>query len=165
MNTGLLSWRRVLIVAQTLCLIAVGAIFLVSPFVALAGCGNKGGNANAVKVNVNKSIQLVGTIRQIDKNAPAGTQAFNAALALPGTPAGAITINKNFTLKDLKAGTWITGLRNGVPFQGTIFQVSKVNGNQNVAEVWLADVPQNSKNVKAGQVVKNVLLPASIPAA
>jgi len=175
MNTGLLSWRRVLILAQTLCLVAVAAIFLVSPFVALAGCGPKGGNNKNNNVKVVKGITVVGTIRQVDKNAPAN--AFNGGLPIPGIPAGSITINKNFTLKDLTPGTWITGLRsNGELFQGTIFNVSKVNGGQNVAEVWITPDSLNPLNPQPGQgslnplnpkgqIIKNVLLPPSIPAA
>jgi len=169
MNTGLLNWRRVLIVAQTLCLVAVAAIFLVSPFVALAGC--KGGGEKAKKVDVvpndeekKNSLIILGTIPQVIKNAP--VQPLNAALTIPGSdPAGAININKKFTIKELaNGGLWITGLRNGVMFQGTVFNVKKVNGNQQVAEVWIAEVTKNDKGVKPGQVIKNVSL-KGIPAA
>ncbi len=152
MNTGFLNWRRVLIGAQILCLTAVAAIFVVSPFVALAGCGN---NNN---VNVVKNLDIVGTTLQVSQTIPRGLKILNAAL--PGPTAGIIAPKTNFTLKDLTPGTWITGVYKGVLFQGTIFKISEVNNNEKVAEVWIADPARNDKNVKPGLIVL-----ANIPAA
>src|SRR5260370_9402552 len=150
MNTGFLNWRRVLIGAQILCLTAVAAIFVVSPFVALAGCGN---NNN---VNVVKNLDIVGTTLQVSQTIPRGLKILNAAL--PGPTAGIIAPKTNFTLKDLTPGTWITGVYKGVLFQGTIFKISEVNNNEKVAEVWIADPARNDKNVKPVLIVKNVSL-------
>jgi len=162
MKTGLLNWRRVVIVAQTLGLVAVAAIFLVSPFAALAGCGGGGGGEKKVKVD--ESIKIVGSILQVNKDVPTGVKPLNGALSAPGEAAGAINVNKKFTVKELaNGGLWITGIRNGVMFQGTVFNVKKVNGGKSVAEVWIAEVTPNTKNVKPGQVIKNVSL-AGIPA-
>jgi len=158
MNTGFLNRRRVLLGAQILCLTAVAAVFVISPFVALAGCGG-GGNNN---VNTVKTLKIVGITPQVTKSVIAGTKVLNAAL--PGTPAGMITPKTTFTLKDLVPGTWITGFDKGVPFQGTVFKVSQVNGNEKVAEVWIADPAQNTKGVNPGSIVKNVSL-KGIPAA
>lgn len=169
MNTSLLNWRRVLLLGQTLCLVAVAAIFLVSPFVALAGgCGggNKEKRVDVVPNDEGKKNNLIilGTVPQVAKNTL--VKPLNPALTVTGSnPAGAITINKNFTIKQLAdGGLWITGLRNGVMFQGTVFNVKKVNGNVQVAEVWIAEVTKNDKGVKPGQVIKNVSL-KGIPAA
>mgnify|MGYP001171555895 CR=1 FL=1 len=158
MNTGFLNRRRVLLGAQILCLTAVAAIFVVSPFVALAGCGNNGKN----NVNVVKNLSIVGITPQVTKSVRAGTNVLNAAI--PGTPAGIITPKTAFTLKDLAPGAWITGIYKGVLFQGTVFKVSVVNNNEKVAEVWVADPAQNTKGVKPGLIVKNVSL-KGIPAA
>lgn len=158
MNTGFLNRRRALLGAQILCLTAVAAIFVVSPFVALAGCGNNKNN----NVNVVKTLRIVGITPQVTKSVKIGTTILNAAL--PGTPAGMITPKTTFTLKDLVPGTWITGFDQGVLFQGTIFKISQVNGNEKVAEVWVADPSQNTKGVNPGSIVKNVSL-QGIPAA
>jgi len=158
MNTGFLNWRRVLIGAQILCLTAVAAIFVVSPFVALAGCGNNNNN----NVNVVKNLNIVGTTLQVSQTITPGLKILNAALPCP--TAGIIAPKTNFTLKDLTPGTWITGVYKGVLFQGTIFKISVVNNNEKVAEVWIADPAKNTKNVKPGLIVKNVSL-ANIPAA
>jgi len=155
MNTGLLNWRRVLLGAQILCLIAVAAIFLVTPLVTMAACG-------APQVQEIKNLSILGVTPQVTKSVTAGTKILNAAT--PGAPAGIIAPKTDITLKDLTPGTWITASYKGVIFQGTIFNIGKVNGNDKVAEVWVADPSANTKNVKPGLVLKNVSL-AGIPAA
>ncbi len=150
MNTGLLNWRRALIGAQILCLIAVAAIFLVTPLVTMAACGGP------PKQQEIKGLTIVGITPQVTKSVTAGTKILNAAL--PGVPAGMISPKTSFTFKDLTPGTWITGIYKGVFFQGTIFKLDVVNGNDKVAEVWVADPAQNTKNVKPGLVLKNVSL-------
>ncbi len=155
MNTGLLNWRRVLLGAQILCLTAVAAIFLVTPLVTMAACG-------APQEQEIKNLIIVGTAPQVTKSITAGTNVLNAAN--PGAPAGIIAPKTKFTLNDITPGTWITGIYKGVLFQGTIFKVGKVNGNDKVAEVWVADPSPNTKNVKPGLVLKNVSL-AGIPGA
>jgi len=160
MNTGFLNRRRVLLGAQILCLTAVAAVFVISPFVALAGCGNNGGGNN--NVNVVKTLKIVGITPQVTKSVKIGTTVLNAAL--PGTPAGMITPKTTFTLKDLVPGSWITFIYKGVLSQGTVFKISQVNGNEKVAEVWVADPTQNTKGVNPGLIVKNVSL-QGIPAA
>lgn len=156
MNTGFLNRRRVLLGVQILCLTAVAAIFLVTPLVTMAQCG-----APPPQQEI-KNLTIVGTAPQVTKSITAGTNILNAAN--PGASAGIIAPKTNFTLKDITPGTWITGIYKGVLFQGTIFKVGKVNGNDKVAEVWVADPSPNTKNVKPGLVLKNVSL-ANIPAA
>jgi hypothetical protein len=155
MNTGFLNRCRVLLGAQILCLTAVAAIFLVTPLVTMAQCG-------APQQQEIKNLTIVGTTPQVTKSITAGTNILNAAN--PGASAGIIAPKTNFTLNDITPGTWITGIYKGVLFQGTIFKVGKVNGNDKVAEVWVADPTPNTKNVKPGLVLKNVSL-AGIPGA
>jgi hypothetical protein len=147
MKTGLLNWRKVLLGAQMLCLGAVAAIFLVTPIVSFAACGNN-------KAQEIKGLTIVGIAPGVTKTVT-GATVLNAAN--PGTPAGVITPITKFTVANLKPGMWITGVYKGVTFQGTIFNLSN-NGGDKVAEVWVADPTPNTKNVKPGLVLKNVSL-------
>jgi len=157
---ALMSKKRVLILAQTLCLTAIVAVFLAAPLVSMAACGGGGQK----KVQTVKTVKVLGTILGVSRTLPIGATLLNGAVPIPGTPGGVVTVNPKFTFTNLKPGTWITGTDKGVPFQGTIFSLSKVNGNTQVAEVWVADPTPNDKGVKAGDIVKNVDL-SSITAA
>lgn len=158
MKTGLLNWRKVLLGAQMLCLGAVAAIFLVTPLVSFAACGGGGGNKNAVKVQ--KGITILAVTNKVAKTVT-GATVLNSANA--GAPGGVVVPLTNFKISDLKNGQWITASFKGVTFQGTVFNVKVVNGNQKVAEIWVADPTPNTQGVNAGLVLKNVSL-AGIPA-
>lgn len=173
MNTGLLNWcrvlnsqrRRVFIVGQMLCLIAVAAIFVISPFVALAGCKGGGGNGDDVdEKKITKDVSVIGLVPGVtNQTVAAGLKTINAALDIPGENSGAIVVNKKFTLAEIKkGGVWITGLKDGVMFQGTFFACGSVNGGKPVCELWVAEVAPNSKGIKAGQIFKFVSM-AGIP--
>jgi len=148
MKTGLLNWRKVLLGAQMLCLGAVAAIFLVTPIVSFAACGNN----KAAEI---KNLTIVGLAPGVTPRTVTGATVLNAAN--PGTPGGVITPITKFTLKDIKPGMWITAVYKGVTFQGTVFNITN-NGGDKVAEIWVADPTPNTKNVKTGLVLKNVSL-------
>jgi len=174
MNTGFLSrcrllvsnQSRALIIGQTLCLMVVAAIFFVSPFVALAGCGGGGGgknNAAAAKNNAilqsakqTTDIKIQSIIKQIDPTIV--PNALNAAtLNAKSLPTGA-TMDGSielipYTQQALKVGDWVlikqvqpTGA--SVTYAATIFGENQINGTT-VLETWPAETPkllaQNSK--------------------
>jgi hypothetical protein len=161
MNTSFLNWckvlvgerRRVLMLAQTLCLVAVAAMFLASPFVVLAGCGKQ-----QKQVQPNKQGTLLGTVAGVFKALPPGATLVNGAVPMLGTPGGMVTINPDVSFANLQSGTWVTGTYKGVPFQGTCFNPKQINGNTNVCEMWLADVTQNNLGIHDGQIIPNFVI-------
>jgi len=171
MNTGFLSrcrllvsnQSRALIIGQTLCLMVVAALFVFSPFVALAGCGKGGNNgANAANNAILKSakvttdIKIQAIIKQIDPTT--APNALNAAtLNAKSVPTGA-TMDGSielipYTKQALKVGDWVlirqvqpTGA--SITYAATIFGENQINGTT-VLETWPAESPklqtQNSK--------------------
>src|SRR5947209_20014116 len=124
------------------CLTAIAVAFVVSPFVALAGCG--GGQKKAANVKPLNGFTILGVVPGVQPGTTQATIVLNAAL--PGNTAGLIKPKTNVTLKDLVPGAWVTVAdNNNVTFQGTIFKVSKVNGGVPVAEIWVADPTKNTK--------------------
>jgi hypothetical protein len=153
---------RALAIGQTLCLLAVAAIFFVAPFVALAGCGNKnknnnGGNQQAIL----KTFRAVAAVSQVIPGA--APNALNPTLM----PKDVVSVDSMtlhpVTDADLVPGHWITiaqqgknGLTEGV--QASIFSVSQVKG-QKVVELWVAELPgdgSNPLNLQIGQKFLNV---------
>jgi len=153
MKTVSLNGRKMLLGTQILCLAAIGVAFVVSPFVALAGCG--GGAKQAVRQDVKILALAANGVGKPQVN----STVLNAANNGTG---GVITPITAFKTSDIKNGMWVTATLNvkGTPltFQGTVFNIKVVNGNQKVAEVWVAD-PTDPARVKPGTVLKNVLLP------
>jgi hypothetical protein len=142
----------------------VAALFVFSPFVALAGCGKGGGqnqqqqNNNAIlkSAKVTTDIKIQAIIKQIDPTiAP---NALNAAtLNAKSVPTGA-TLDGSielipYTQQALKVGDWVlirqvqpTGA--SITYAATIFGENQINGTT-VLETWPAETPklltQNSK--------------------
>lgn len=166
MNTGFLnrckvlinSQRRALVIGQTLCLVAIAAIFLAMPLVALGACGNNNNN-----VKVEKTLKAVAATSQINPG-PAKN-----ALNLTFIPKGVIALDSMtlhpVTEADLSNGHWITiaQTKNGKTeaFQASVFKVSEVNNNQKVVELWVAELPgggpaANILGLKIGQKFVNV---------
>lgn len=164
MNTGFLNRcrllvsnrNRALVIGQTLCLLAVAAIFFVAPFVAMAGCGGGGQNKQQQQQNSilkvakqTTDIKILAIIKQIDPTiAP---NALNlSTLNTKNIPTGA-TMDGSielipYTQQNLKVGDWVlirqvqpTGA--SITYAATIFGQKNINGT-NVLETWPAETPK-----------------------
>jgi len=162
MNTGFLnrcrllvsSRSRALVIGQTLCLLAVAAIFFVAPFVAMAGCGQqnqaqKQQNTILKAAKQTTDIKILAIIKQIDPTV--APNALNAStLNAKNIPTGA-TMDGSielipYTQQNLKVGDWVlirqvqpTGA--SITYAATIFGQKNINGT-NVLETWPAETPK-----------------------
>ena len=165
MNTRFLkalvsSQRKAQVVGQILCLLVVAAIFVVSPFVSLAACGQQN-NAQKVQAQNNKTlraaaqktsdtVQIVGVVDTFTAGSPA-PDALNKstvdATQLPaGTKLAGNVLLKTATLNDVKAGAWVMMTQNGVTYAATFFGC---NNQIKVCEMWPAEQPVASSNGNA----------------
>jgi len=167
MNTGfihrcklLVSNRsRVLAIGQTLCLLAVAAIFFVAPFVALAGCKTKNGTGTVNSIV--KNFTGLAAVSQVSPGAAPN------ALNLSFIPKSIVAVDSMtlhpVTAADLVPGHWITVAEKnkaGVTevFQASVFTIAQLGG-QNVVELWVAELPGNGTNplnLKIGQKIFNI---------
>ena len=160
MNTGFLnrcrllvsSRSRALLIGQTLCLMVIAAIFVVSPFVALAGgCGqqNKQQQANNAILQsaqqTAKSVQLVALIKSLSpRTVPNALNASTLKVPAGATMDGAITIVPPSNAP-LQEGDWVMIKTGNAMYPATVFGINKING-KTVAEVWPAETPVGAAN-------------------
>jgi len=189
MNIGILNrWRvlvnehrRALAIGQTLCLIVVAALFLVTPLVAMA-CGNKSNNViKTTKVVRALSINAIAT----NVNSQGSPLALNAIDIPPGPATESIPVDTKVTLAKLTDGKWLVGTykvdnnpKNDITFQGEIFSrteavASDTKKKEKVAEIWIAEIRSNdpaivkraqAAGISPGTFLRNVSL-NNIPAA
>jgi len=166
---------RALLIGQTLCLMVVAAIFVVSPFVALAGCGGGGNNKqqqqnNAIlkSARATTDIKIMAIIKQIDPtvvpNALNASTLNSKSIPTGATMDGSIELLP-YTQQNLQVGDWVL-IRQvdptcaSITYAATVFGDKKINGTE-VLETWPAETPKllpTNSNVAAIPVGKKIFV-------